>query len=117
MIDKPEQMAEYSMKLALSKKAEDIVIMDVRDLTSIADFFVICSGDSDTQIKAIADAIMDGLDREEVKVWHVEGYNARHWVLLDYVDFVVHIFQKDVRSFYDIERLWGDAKIRMLATN
>ena len=117
MIDKPEQMAEFSTELALSKKAEDIVIMDVRDLTSIADFFVICSGDSDTQIKAIADAIIDGLDRKEVKVWHVEGYNARRWVLLDYVDFVVHIFQKDVRSFYDLERLWGDAKIRMIATN
>ena len=117
MINRSEELAAYSTQLALSKKAEDIVILDVRDLTSIADFFVICSGDSDTQIKAIADAILDGLEKEEVKVWHVEGYNGLRWVLLDYVDFVIHIFQKDVRPFYNLERLWGDAKTRMISSN
>ena len=117
MIANSETLADFSTKLALSRKAEDIIIMDVRDLTNIADFFVLCSGNSDTQIKAIADAIIEGLEKKDVRVWHIEGYTSLRWVLLDYVDFVVHIFQKEVRSFYGLERLWGDAKMRMIAAN
>jgi ribosome-associated protein len=117
MIVNSEKFAELSTQLALSKKAEDIILMDVRQLTSVADFFVICSGNSDTQIKAIADAIIEGLEKENVNIWHVEGYSHLKWVLLDFVDFVVHVFHKDTREFYSLERLWGDASIRLIEAN
>lgn len=97
--------------LSLSKKASDVIIMDVRDVTDVADFFVVCSGDSDIQVKAIADAIMDGTETLGVNVWHKEGINNKQWIALDYVDVVVHIFLKDVRKHYALEKLWGDAKI------
>lgn len=84
--------------------------MDVRKLTSITDFFVICSADSDKQVKAIADFIVEELKKVKVNIWHIEGYQYLQWVLLDYVDVVVHIFQKETRDFYSLERLWGDAK-------
>jgi len=86
--------------------------MDLRGLTTITDFFVICSGDSDTQVKAIADAIEEGLKKENICYWHKEGYENLRWVLLDYVDVVVHVFQRDVREYYSLETLWGDAKIK-----
>ena len=117
MIVNSAKFAELSTRLALSKKAENIVLMDVRKVTSIADFFVICSGNSDTQIKAIADAVIEGLEKENVKIWHMEGYSHMKWVLLDYVDFVVHVFHKDTRDFYGLERLWGDAHITLVETN
>lgn len=109
-----EEIAELSSRLALSKKAEDVAILDLRGLTDIADFFVICTGDSDTQIRAIADAIVEGLEEKQVKAWHIEGYSALNWVLIDYVDIVVHIFQRETREFYGLERLWGDAKIKVV---
>ena len=96
---------------ALTKKAMDVVMMDLRGLSSVTDFFVICHGESDVQVKAIANAILDGTEEDGVRVWHKEGYEYLHWVLLDYVDVVVHIFQKNERSFYGLERLWGDAKM------
>lgn len=117
MIADSSKFAELSTKLALSKKAEDIVLIDVRNVTSVADFFVICSGSSDTQIKAIADAVIEGLQKEDVRIWHMEGYSHLKWVLLDYVDFVVHVFHKDTRDFYGLERLWGDAEIRTIEAN
>ena len=117
MVAHSEELAQFSTQLALSKKAEDIVVLDVRHVTSITDFFIICSGNSDTQIKAIADAILEGLEKEDVKVWHIEGYSSLRWVLLDYVDFVIHIFQKEARTFYGLERLWGDAKIKAIEAN
>lgn len=117
MVAKSERLAQLSTQLALSKKAENIVVLDVRELTSVTDFFVICSGNSDTQIKAIADAIIEGLEKENVKIWHIEGYSGLRWVLLDYVDFVVHVFQEETRNFYGLERLWGDAKMKMIETN
>ena len=84
-------------------------MVDLRRLSSVTDYFVICHGDSDVQVKAISDAIVEGMEREGVRVWHREGYEYRNWVLLDYVDVVVHIFQKETRRFYGLERLWGDA--------
>jgi ribosome-associated protein len=99
-------IAEYS----LTKKAQDIWLLHVGSLTSMADYFVICQGESEVQVKAIADAIIDGMRNEGVDVWHREGYKYLHWVLLDYVDIVVHIFHKKTRSFYGLERLWGDAE-------
>ena len=106
----PKAIATKIARLALVKKGYDTVIMDLRKLTSMTDYFVICSADSDVQVKAIADAIMDGMDKEGVRTWHSEGITNRMWILLDYVDVVVHVFHKEARSFYNLERLWGDAK-------
>ncbi len=86
--------------------------MDLRKVTDMTDFFVICSGDSDVQVKAIADAIADSTETIGVDAWHQEGITQRQWVLLDYVDVVVHVFHKEIRKYYGLERLWGDAKIQ-----
>ena len=80
----------------------------------MTDFFVLCSGDSDTQVKAIADAIADGTEESGASPWHREGMTQRHWVLLDYVDVVAHIFHRETRKFYGLEKLWGDAKIEVV---
>ncbi|MGE5363980.1 MAG: ribosome silencing factor [Bacteroidota bacterium] len=95
--------------LIFNKKGYDVKIMDLRNLTSIADYFVICSGDSDTQVKAIADEIDKELGDRGIKCWHKEGYNTLNWVLLDYFDVVVHVFRNESRHFYNLEKLWGDA--------
>jgi ribosome-associated protein len=77
----------------------------------MSDYFIICTADSDTQVKAIADEVDKSLRDEGIKSWHKEGYKALLWVLLDYVDVVVHVFKKDARTFYNLEKLWGDAPI------
>jgi len=94
---------------ALRKKAREIKILDLRNLSDVTDFFVICSCDSDTQVKAVADAVDDGMRELDARVWRKEGYAALQWVLLDFVNVVCHVFQPRVRSYYDLERLWGDA--------
>jgi len=106
-----EQLSRHIAELSLAKKAENVIIMDLKELTSITDYFVICSADSDIQIKAISDHITEELEKQHIKIWHVEGYQSLTWVLLDLVDVVVHIFRPDVREFYALEKLWGDAKI------
>ncbi len=83
-------------------------------MTSITDYFVIATGNSDTQVKAIVDHIREELE-PEVKPWHTEGYDELRWVLLDFVDVVVHIFQRQVREYYDLERLWADAESETIA--
>jgi ribosome-associated protein len=103
--------AKKTAEFALSKKASGVVLMDLRKLHAPADFFVLCSADSDTHAKAIAQAVRDGADDIGVALWRSEGFRALTWVLLDYVDVVVHVFKKDVRKFYNLERLWGDAKV------
>jgi ribosome-associated protein len=108
---KPAILAKHVADLMLSKKAQDVVIMNLRGLSSVTDFFVVCSGDSDVQIKSIADAVKDGLAQEGVAVWHRE-VGSPNWVLLDYVDVVVHVFHKHTRPFYNLEKLWGDAEIK-----
>lgn len=104
-------LARRIAEFAVSRKAHDVLLMDLRKLGAATDFFVICSADSDTQVKAISDAVMDGTEQLGVRVWHSEGFRALQWVLLDYVDVVVHVFHKEARSFYGLERLWSDAKI------
>jgi ribosome-associated protein len=104
----------FSKKIAdliFNKKGFDVVIIDLKKLTTFSDYFVICSADSDTQVKAIADEIDKTLRDEGIKCWHKEGLTALSWVLLDYVDVVVHIFKKESREFYNIEKLWGDAPL------
>lgn len=108
-----EHLSQVVVKGMQEKKAEDIVLMDLRKVNNaIADYFVICSGTSDTHIDAIAESV----DQEVTNVdgespWHREGTNNKTWVLLDYVDVVVHIFNRDKRAFYELEELWGDAEI------
>ena len=106
-------LAHSASSFALSKKAEKITILDVRELTTVTDFFVICSGSSDTHVKTIHDAVSDGLMPEE-KPWHVEGLDNLGWVLMDYVNAVIHIFQPDQRDFFSLERLWADGKTEVL---
>ena len=95
------------------KKAVDIVVMDLRKLkNAVADFFVVCSGNSDKQIDAIADSIDEEVSKAiKENPWHVEGKNNKEWMLLDYINVVAHVFKKDKREFYAIERLWGDAEV------
>jgi len=108
-------LARKAAEAALNKKASDIIILSLKDLTSVADYFVICSGDADVHVKAIADEIKKEL-KYDIKPWHIEGYQHLHWVLLDFVDFVVHVFHKNTRDYYNIERLWADAPTEKLAT-
>lgn len=105
------RLARRCAELALEKKAADIKIFEVSQLTSIADFFVICTGSVDTHVRAILEHIVDKLHEDDIRPWHVEGRERYQWILLDYVDVVVHIFQPETREFYGLERLWGDAKI------
>lgn len=94
----------------LEKRARDVTIMDMRKVSGVADYFVLCTGESDVQIKAIAEEIRERIRREcHERPWHTEGTNHHQWVLLDYVDLVAHIFDTERRTFYDLERLWGDA--------
>ena len=108
------ESARLAGKFALDKRASDIVILDLRESTSVTDFFVLCSGSADIHVKAIAENIREGLAEEGQKPWHIEGLAYGSWVLLDYVDFVVHIFLKEKREFYDLERLWGDAPVEKM---
>jgi ribosome-associated protein len=111
----PGRLAELAGRLALEKKAFDVKILDLRKLSAVTDFFVICSAQVDIHAKAIADSILQNLEKKGIKVWHDEGYQASRWILLDYVDVVVHIFLKEARDFYALEKLWGDAKMQELS--
>ena len=90
-------------------KANHVVILDLRGLTDATDYFVIASGTSDAHVRGIANSVMEKMGRRGMRTHHVEGLNAGRWVLLDYVDFVIHLFHPETRSFYQLERLWGDA--------
>jgi len=103
------ELAHNISDIIFTKKGFNVLAVDLRNLVSFTDYFVICSADSDTQVKAIADQVDKVLSDEGIKCWHKEGLKALSWVLLDYVDVVVHIFKKDSREFYNLEKLWGDA--------
>jgi ribosome-associated protein len=107
-------LARRIAALTLTKKAQDVVIMDLRPLTNMTDFFVVCSADSDTQAKAIADGVDEGLEKQGTRPWHRE-MGSTQWILLDYVDVVLHVFHTRTRSFYSLEKLWGDADIRRVS--
>ena len=97
------------LDLAIDKKAGRIVIFDVRGLSSLTDFFMVCHGNSEAQVKAIVDNIRKGTEN---KPRHLEGYENQNWILLDYFDVVVHVFRKDERDYYELERLWADAPMK-----
>ena len=96
-------------RAALDKKAEDVVILDLRKGIAFTDWFVLASGASQRQIVAIVDAVEEAMRAEDLRPKHVEGYPRQEWILLDYSGFVVHVFTPRTRSFYDLERLWGGA--------
>ncbi len=100
-------------------KGEDIQLLDLREIeNTVCQYFIICSGNSNTQVKAIAASIQKLVGKEvQEKAWHVEGEQSAEWILVDYVDVVVHVFQKPIRAHYDIEGLWGDAKITNLSNS
>jgi len=104
------------IEAASEKKALNLIVLDVRDLTSIADAFIICSGKSNRQVNAIADSIVAKLKKHKIKPLSVEGTGAGHWVLLDYGHVVIHVFYEPVREFFDLEGLWADAERITTAT-
>jgi len=111
--DYSEKLSRLIVKGMQEKKATDIVVMDLRKVkNAVADFFVICSGNSDKQLDAIADSIDEEVNKGlKEDPWHMEGKNNKEWVLLDYINVVAHVFRKEQRGFYSLEKLWGDADI------
>jgi ribosome-associated protein len=101
--------AKQVVRFALEKKAFNVDLMDVRKITSVTDFFIVCSGNTNVHVKAIADAVLDSCKKKDIPVYNIEGYDSRRWILIDLIEIVVHIFQPEVRSYYQLERLWGDA--------
>ena len=105
----PKQLA-LAIAAAAEKKANDLAVLDLRKATGFTDFFVICSGTNPRQIRAIADSVTEALADAGAKPAHVEGYERSEWILLDYFDFIVHVFVPETRVFYGLERLWGNAE-------
>jgi ribosome-associated protein len=102
-------LVREAVRAAQDRKAVDLNLLDLKDVGSFTDFFLICSGTSSRHIQAISDAILEKLEKSGVAPQHVEGYAEAQWILMDYLDFVVHIFSEKARSFYDLERLWKRA--------
>ncbi len=100
---------EKAAELALERKATDVVALDLASISGATDYFLLASGRSDVQVKAIAENIVDQLKTEDVRPEHIEGLQGGRWVLIDYIHFVVHVFHEEARQFYQLEVLWGDA--------
>ena len=101
---------DRAVRAAEDKKAVDLTVLDLRKAAGFTDYFLICSGTNPRQVRAIADAVVEALGADGVSPAHVEGYDRSEWVLLDYFDFVVHVFAPETRMFYSLERLWGSAE-------
>lgn len=108
IVDTPARVRE-AVAAAEDRKAVNLRVLHLEKVSDFTDFFLICSGTSERQVQAIADAVEERMRQGQVRPLHVEGFNRGQWVLLDYGDFVVHIFQEEPRRFYSLERLWGDA--------
>lgn len=104
-----QELSEQAALSMLAKNAADVMIIDLRGLSSITEYFVIGTASSEPQIKAVVEQVTEDLKERQTTPWHTEGKQSWRWVLLDYVDVVIHIFRAEVRSFYGLERLWGDA--------
>tara|TARA_B100000945_G_scaffold320124_1_gene329204 strand:+ start:932 stop:1285 length:354 start_codon:yes stop_codon:yes gene_type:complete len=113
-IKSTKHIANQISQLMLEKKASDIKIIDVRKITTLTDFFIICSSDSEPKTKAIASYISETLKNNDIRPLHIEGYNYLDWVLLDYVNIVAHIFSNKSREFYNFEGLWADAEVKSI---
>ena len=106
-----KEILDRCIELLQSKKAEDVVVLHLNEISDVSDHFLICTGTSDPHVRALSDAVLEGMKAEGHRPWHTEGADTRKWVLFDFVDVVVHIFQPDTRDFYRLERLWGDAPL------
>tara|TARA_Y100000768_G_scaffold284273_1_gene218814 strand:- start:3527 stop:3874 length:348 start_codon:yes stop_codon:yes gene_type:complete len=111
---KPPALIKKITSLIQDKKGYDIKIIDLKGISSLTDFFIVCSSDSDPQTRAITNHIKKELSKFKIKPFQVEGLDHMEWILMDYFDIVVHVFKKETRDFYDIERLWADAKIKII---
>lgn len=110
-----DKLIDVITEALLDRKAEDITVLDVHDLTTLADKFVICHAQTDVQIKAIADNVnKETQEQLDEKAWKEEGRETRRWVILDYVNVVVHIFKQELREYYALERMWNDAPVRKI---
>ena len=103
--------AQRAASIALDHKANDVVLLDLRPVSDMTDFFIVASGTSDTHVRAIGEHVIAAMKKEGTPVYHVEGLEKGRWVLLDFVDFVVHVFHPTLRNFYQLERLWSDAAV------
>lgn len=113
--DLPPEALWVVTRALSDRKAVDTIVLDLRELTAAADYFVIASGTSDAHVRGMADHLLTTLPPQGVRPHHVEGLPQGRWVLLDYVDFIVHVFHPELREFYQLERLWGDAAVLMNA--
>lgn len=104
-----EELVKYFAEIADDKKAQDIVILKIKGISIIADYFIICHGNSEKQVQAIADALKEAAEKKELEVKRMEGYDQARWVLVDLGDVIAHVFHKDERDYYQLEKLWGDA--------
>jgi ribosome-associated protein len=111
--DESSSLVERAAELALDRKAEDVVSLDLRGISTATDHFLLATGNSDIQVRAISENVIDELKKEGVRPAHVEGLQGGRWVLIDYIDVVVHVFHPSTREFYHLEELWGDAPRRL----
>lgn len=109
-----QQLADRISQLALQKKGHEVTIMNLQKLSDAADFFVMVTCESDLHVKAVADYIETELKGANIRLWHKEGYSNLNWVLLDFIDVVVHIFRRETRAYYALEKLWADANITLV---
>ncbi|MDQ8153851.1 MAG: ribosome silencing factor [Gemmatimonadota bacterium] len=115
----PAQIAAHARRaasLCVDNKANDVVLLDLHGVTDMADFFVVATGTSDTHVRSVAQHVVEGMTKAGLKAHHIEGSETGRWVLVDFVDFVVHVFHPTMRSYYQIERLWGDAPATAITT-
>ena len=110
-----KEMTTLAIQALEEKKAEDIQIIDISEISAIADYFIIANGTNRSQIQALADSVEEKLGRAGVQFKQMEGYDTANWILMDFLDIVVHIFDKDNRAFYDLERIWRDGKQILLS--
>ncbi|SHF47260.1 ribosome silencing factor [Desulforamulus putei] len=111
------EIVDIAHKAADDKKATDITVLDISHISIICDYFLICTGRSSTQVQAVAEHIEEKLEEAGVKPLRIEGFREGSWILLDYGDVVIHVFQEMERNFYNLERLWGDAQVVEMSAN
>ena len=110
-----ERLARRCAELMLEKKGRDVVLMNVGELTDMADYFVLCSGDNDVHVRSLAENVREELRKEGISPWKTEGWQGQTWIIMDYVEVVVHVFYRETRGFYKLERLWSDAQIEHIS--
>lgn len=108
------KLIENIIECIKNKKGYDIVVLDVKKVSSLTEYFIVCSSDSDPQTRSMTNHIKKELSKKKIKPFQIEGLDYCDWVLMDYFDVVIHIFKKEMRDFYNIERLWADAKIKKI---